>query len=94
MSIGLLTLHLFLPGCTSLKHKRSILKPILARLHREFNISAAEIARQDMWQEAVLACALVSNEAAFTQRALQQVIQLTERNWPDINILDHKIDLI
>jgi uncharacterized protein len=94
MSIGLLTLHLFFPGCTSLKQKRSLLKPVLARLHREFNVSAAEVARQDMWQEAVVVCAWVSNEAAFSQRALQQVVEFTEQNWPNIQILEHKIELI
>jgi uncharacterized protein YlxP (DUF503 family) len=43
MSLGLLTIHLHLPGCASLKEKRGRLKPLLTRLHREFNISAAEI---------------------------------------------------
>jgi uncharacterized protein YlxP (DUF503 family) len=32
--------------------KRSRLKPLLARLHREFNISVAEVDRNDAWKEA------------------------------------------
>ncbi|MCJ7708279.1 MAG: DUF503 domain-containing protein, partial [Anaerolineales bacterium] len=43
MHVGALTLELRLPGCSSLKQKRSRLKPLLAALHREFNLSAAEI---------------------------------------------------
>ena len=68
MSLGLLTIHLYLAGCTSLKGKRRRLKPLLHRLHREFNISVAEIDHQDRWQEAIIACALISNDSGHTQR--------------------------
>ncbi len=94
MSIGLLTLHLLLPGCASLKEKRSRIKPVLARLHREFNISSAEIERQDMWQEAVLACAMISNDHDYTQRALQAVKDFLPKHWPDLEILDYRIELL
>jgi hypothetical protein len=93
MSLGLLTLQIHMPGCSSLKEKRSRLKPLLARLHREFNISAAEIDRQDAWQEAVLGCALVSNDPGHTQRALQEVTRWVERNWPDVSLIEDKIEL-
>jgi uncharacterized protein YlxP (DUF503 family) len=94
MSLGLLTLHLQIPGCTSLKEKRSRLKPLLARLHREFNVSAAEMDRLDAWQEAVVACALGSNDAAHTQRALQKVVSWVEANWPDVQVWEERIELV
>lgn len=94
MTIGILTIHLYLPACHSLKEKRGCLKPIVARLHREFNISVAEMDRQDMWQEAVLACAIATNEPAQAQRVLQKVAQYLEANWPDTNILDHRIEIL
>lgn len=93
-SIGLLTLHLQLPGCNSLKEKRSIIKPILTRLPREFNVSAAEVDRQDAWREAVLACTVVSSDPTQTMRVLQQVLAYVESNWPDAPIVDQKIELI
>jgi uncharacterized protein YlxP (DUF503 family) len=94
MAIGLLTLHIYLPGCTSLKGKRSRLKPLLARLHREFNISAAEMELQDSWQESILACALVSNDFVHVQRSLQRIRHWIETNWPDITLLDEQIEII
>jgi hypothetical protein len=94
MSVGILTLDIRLPGCASLKEKRSRLKPLLARLHREFNVSAAEIAKNDTWQEAVIACALVSNDAAHTQRALQQVARWVESNWPDVTLTNDRLEII
>jgi len=92
--IGTLTLHLHLPGCASLKEKRSRLKPLLARLHREFNVSAAEMDLQDRWQEAVVACAMLGNEASHLQSALETVRHWVEANWPDGMVFDQKIELI
>lgn len=94
LSISVLTLYLQLPGCTSLKQKRGLIKPVLARLHREFNVSSAEVDKQDMWQEAVLACALVSSDSVHNQRVLQQVIAFTEENWPNLILLDARIERI
>jgi hypothetical protein len=94
MRVGLLTLELHLPGCSSLKEKRSRIKPLLARLHREFNISAAEIDCQDAWQEAVIACALVNNDPAQIERSLQKVADWVEYSWPDMDIMDDRIELI
>ncbi len=94
MAIGLLTLHILLSGCNSLKDKRSQIKPLLARLHKEFNISVAEIDRQDMWQESIIACVLVSNEGRFAQKALNQVLDYTQNNWPNIQIIQHRIEII
>ncbi len=93
ISLGVLTLHLSIPGCTSLKEKRRRLKPLLARLHREFDISVAEIDALDVWQSTILACALVSNDPTHTRRALQQVARWIDENWPDVILVDTQIEL-
>jgi uncharacterized protein YlxP (DUF503 family) len=94
MHIGLLTLHIQLPGCASLKEKRSRLKPLLARLHREFNISASEVGEMDTWQSSIVACTLVSNDAGFAQRALQKVVHWLEGNWPDVTLIEEHIEVL
>lgn len=94
MPIGVLTLHLHLPGCSSLKEKRSLIKPILSRLPREFNLAAAELDLQDVWQDTIIGCVTISSDAIQNQRMLQQVIDFTERNWPDLMLVDQKIELI
>jgi uncharacterized protein YlxP (DUF503 family) len=93
MAIGVLTLQLQLSGCKSLKEKRSRLKPLIARLHREFNLSAAELAQQDVWDEATIACAMISNDHKFVQRSLQTVIQWLKKNWPDVLLVDDHIEI-
>jgi hypothetical protein len=94
MAIGLLHLHLLLPGCNSLKEKRRRLKPLLARLRREFNVSAAEADHQDVWQNAVILCALVSNDVGHAQRALEKVSRWVESNWPDVSVTDDRIEML
>lgn len=92
MSLGVLTLHIHIPGCASLKEKRHRLKPLLTRLHREFNISVAEIDHNDVWQSATIACALISNNQAHTQRALQKISKWVEIHWPDVTIMDEYME--
>ena len=94
MGLGLLTLQIEIPGCKSLKDKRSRLKPLLVRLHREFNISVAEIGHNDAWQSALIACALVSNSPKHSQRALQSVVEWIDNYWPDVTIIDDQIEII
>ena len=94
MSLGVLTLHLHIPGSASLKDKRRRLKPLLTRLGREFNISVAEIGHNDVWGSATIACALVSNDTGHTQRSLQKITDWIERNWPDVTVVDEQIEIL
>ena len=92
--LGLLTLHLHIPGCKSLKEKRSRLKPLLTRLHKEFNISVAEIDLNDIWQNTVIGCAVVSNSGAQSQRTLQTIAKWVDENWHDMTLIDEEIEII
>jgi len=91
--IGILTIHLHLPVTFSLKEKRGRIKPLMARLHREFNVSVAEMDRQDKWDEAIIVCVMVGNDSAFLQSALQNVAKWVEGNWSDGDVWDMKIEV-
>ncbi len=93
MALGILTIHLHLPGCRSLKEKRSRLKPLLHRLRREFNVSVAEMGRQDEWQSAVIACAWLSSDRRHAEHSLQRIPHWIETYWPDVTVLDDQIEL-
>jgi hypothetical protein len=94
MSVGILTLQVQIPGCKSLKEKRSRLKSLIARLHREFNVSVAELEQQDDWDEATIGCAMISNESQFIQSSLQSIIYWLNGNRPDITLVDDHIEII
>ena len=92
--IALLTIHLHLPACVSLKEKRGRIKPLISRLHREFNVSVAEIDLNDAWQEAVIGCAMIGNDHAFLESALQTVAKWVEGNWSDGDVIEQKIEIV
>jgi uncharacterized protein YlxP (DUF503 family) len=94
MSLGVLTLKIHIPGCSSLKEKRRRLKPLLTRLHREFNLSVTESDHHDVWQSATITCAMISTDRGFTHRSLQKVVQWVENHWPDVLLIDDHIELI
>lgn len=91
--LGQLTIHLRLPACSSLKEKRGRLKPLLARLHKEFNVSVAEMDLQDKWTESIIACALVNSDAVVVRQSLQSVAKWVEANWTDGDVIDQKIEI-
>ena len=94
MSIGILTLTFYLPGCRSLKDKRRQIKPILARLQKEFNISVVEYDHLDVWQTCQLKIACAAANGVHADNTLERVISFYERHWPDLPLTDEKIEII
>lgn len=92
--LGQLTIHLHLPACSSLKEKRGRLKPLLARLHKEFNVSVAEMDLQDKWTKAVIACALVNSDAVVVRQSLQSVAKWVESHWTDGDVIEQKLEIV
>jgi len=92
--IGVLSIHLRLPGCASLKEKRGRLKPLMARLHKEFNVSSAEMELQDKWQETIIACGMVGNDRVHLEQSLQAVARWVESNWLDMQVMIENLELI
>lgn len=92
MPVAVLTIHFQIPLCASLKNKRSQLKPVLARLHREFNVSTAEMDLHDHWRESIIACALISTDYGYAQSVCQNILAFFERNFPHLTVLEHRIE--
>jgi len=91
--IATLTIHIHIPDCSSLKEKRGRIKPLISRLRREFNVSVAEMDLQDTWQDAVIGCAMIGNDHAFLQSAMQNVARWVEGHWTDGDVIDEKIEI-
>lgn len=80
MTIVILKVSLDLPGVDSLKEKRRIIKSLMARLKNKFNISIAEVAEQDRLRTAVLGAAIVTNDSAFGDSVMAQVVNHIQNN--------------
>jgi uncharacterized protein len=92
--IATITIHLHLPGCASLKEKRGRIKPMVARLRREFNLSVAEMDLNDQWQQAVIGCVMICNQHASLQSDLQTVMRWVEAHWTDGDVIEQRVDFI
>ena len=78
MTVGLGTWELHLPGCSSLKEKRQVVKSLKDRLHARFNLSVAETGHQDLLQRAELSACVVSTERRHANSVLSSADQLIE----------------
>jgi uncharacterized protein YlxP (DUF503 family) len=94
MVIGACTIELDLPGLGSLKEKRGLLKSLLARLHKEFNVTAAEVDLHDAWQSTTIGVVTVSTSAVHAQNLLNNVVRWLETTRPDLEVVDHYVELI
>ena len=72
MPVSSLVVTFSIPGCKSLKEKRSRIRPVIAKLRWEFNLSVLEVGHQDAWQLCTLGCAIISNDANFNHQVLQK----------------------
>lgn len=93
IAVGIIVVHIQLPGCRSLKEKRGKLKHLLDQVIKQFCVSASEIDRQDQWQESVIACAIVSNSQNHNHGILLKVPEYILSHFPGINVVDSKIEL-
>jgi uncharacterized protein YlxP (DUF503 family) len=93
MVIGACRIELHLPGNGSLKSKRSILKPLLARLRREFNLAAAEVGHNDAWQSAEIGLTTVANNPGRVHTVLERAVHRIESHHPEVQVVDWEIEI-
>ncbi|MEM7628579.1 MAG: DUF503 domain-containing protein [Planctomycetota bacterium] len=73
MVVAILQAELAIPGAASLKDKRRVVKSLKDRLHREHQVSVAEVAAQDIHNVAVLGVAMVSGSGEVAGATLDRV---------------------
>ena len=90
----MIIIDLTLPGVRSLKNKRTQIKPLLHRLHREFNVSSAELDKQDLWNEAVIGCAMIANDRKIVDASLAKIPAFIQEKFPNLEIIDFSIQFL
>jgi uncharacterized protein YlxP (DUF503 family) len=85
--VGTMLLRLSLPGSTSLKDKRQVVKSLTARLRNEFGVAAAEVGALQSWHTAELGIACVSNQGSHAEQVLDAVLRYVEETRPDLEAI-------
>ncbi|MGN1318800.1 MAG: DUF503 domain-containing protein [Lachnospirales bacterium] len=80
MFIGCCTMSFRAEWVSSLKEKRMVVKHIVEKAKHKFNISIAEIDKQDVHKTIVIAFVCVSNELKHTEKILKNVSDFIENN--------------
>jgi uncharacterized protein YlxP (DUF503 family) len=87
---ALCVLDLRIPGVTSLKEKRHVVKTLIASLRQRFNVAVAEVDHQDLWQRATLAVSAVSGEGHQVRRVMHEVERHVER-FGSVEVIDARL---
>ena len=93
MIIGACRITLHLPYSQSLKDKRSTVKSVIARLHREFNVSAAEVDTLDSWQIATIGVACVSNSGPHVDEVMAKAVRFVEFHAPEALLAGYETEV-
>ena len=86
MYVLALELDLHLPGCRSLKEKRSALRPVLDGLRNRHPVAVAEVDHQDLWQRASIGLAAVSGTAGHAEDLIDEAERFVW-SFPDLEVL-------
>lgn len=86
------TWQLSVPGCTSLKEKRSVVRSLKDRLHARFHLSVAETGYQDVHTRAEISVALVSSDQRLAETVLDKADHLVRENGRAL-VLDTRRDI-
>ncbi|MBD0711118.1 MULTISPECIES: DUF503 domain-containing protein [unclassified Streptomyces] len=86
MYVGTLSFDLLLGDVRSLKEKRSVVRPIVAELHRKFAVSAAEVGGQNLHRRAEIGVAMVSGDPGHLSDVLDRCERLVAAR-PEVELL-------
>ena len=73
MFVGIVRIELHVPGASSLKDKRSVIRSMKERIRSRTQAAVAEVDHQDLWQRAALGVVVVSGDRRQVDELLQSV---------------------
>jgi len=81
--IALAEVECIIYNAQSLKDKRAVLQRILTRMKQTFNIAAAEMDYQDVWQRTKISIVTVASSKTAVEREIQNALRLID-SFPEI----------
>ena len=86
LRVGALAFDLRLPSAHSLKDKRAIIRPIIDGCRNRYQVAAAEVDHQGLWQRAGLAVAAVSSSTHHVTDILDRVERFVW-SFPEVEVV-------
>ena len=94
MYVGALTIDVLLGDVRSLKQKRSVVRPLIAEVHRKFpGVAVGETGQLDLHRRAEIGIAVVSSTAANARDVLDACERFVAER-PEIEVLSARQRLL
>ncbi|WP_284139992.1 MULTISPECIES: DUF503 family protein [unclassified Virgibacillus] len=62
----------------SLKQKRSVLKRLINKIRKDFNVSVTELDYHDLWQRTKLGIVTISNDYVHAEKVIHDVLRVID----------------
>lgn len=93
MVIGICQIDLIIHNSNSLKEKRQVLKALIERVKNRFNVSAAEVGDNDVWQRSQIGLSVVGNDSSHINSMLDKILNFIE-SLHLAEVIDHRIEIV
>ena len=93
MIVGSCILKLIIYESNSLKDKRHIIKSIIGKVQSRFNVSIAEIGKNDSWQISIIGFSCVTNDTNHANEIISKVLKFIDGD-NRVEIIDHNIEIL
>ncbi len=93
MVVGILQIELAIEWAGSLKDKRRVVNSLKDRLHREHQVSVAEVEALDEPRRAIIGITLAANSVPRAQSVLDRLLEKLGTH-PDCYVSDHRIEIL
>ncbi len=93
MVVGTVKLELHIAQNRSLKGKRGVVKKVIERTRSRFNVTMAEVDKQDVHSRAVLGFAVVGSDNRYVNGAVDKILDFIE-GLAVAEVLSENIEII
>ena len=95
MIVGVLKIKLRLPGVSSLKEKRGVVKSLVEKTRHRFNASVAEVGNNDEHQRSEVGVTVVGNDQSFVNSMLDKILDAFEESAIGrAEVVDTELELV
>jgi len=88
-AIGLLELDILIPGSSSLKDKRRVIRSIKDKIRGKFNVSIAEVGYQELHGRTHLGIVTISTSRKDAEERLQALFKIIDSEL-NTQVIEHK----
>jgi uncharacterized protein YlxP (DUF503 family) len=91
--VGIARFELRIPGCTSLKEKRSALRGLTGLIRQKFNAAVSEVGHQNSHQRATVGVSVIAETQFHVRRVLHEIERHVD-GYPRVDTIDVVVDLV